>query len=111
MDLKSFEEKEDCFILDFNPYESADFAHLSISKSHHHPHNVQDISIIAEKGQVACRDYPHSRHLCLKLPFETTPQEFLMMRCSVTVMFANWLRHAISGQNLLKLRMEVNGAL
>lgn len=25
--------------------------------------------------QIALRDYPHSRHLCLKFPFKTTPSE------------------------------------
>ncbi|GAV73267.1 hypothetical protein CFOL_v3_16753 [Cephalotus follicularis] len=73
-DMKRFEQTEDCFILDFDPFESVDIANLSISKS---KSNVvdddDDLSIITEKGEVACRDYPHSRHLCLKFPFDTTP--------------------------------------
>ncbi|CAN6564654.1 unnamed protein product [Malus baccata var. baccata] len=40
-----------------------------------------DIAVVAEKGQVACRDYPHSRHLCLKFPFETTPHESYCELC------------------------------
>lgn len=47
MDLKSFDEKEDCFILDFNPFESLHLTHLSISNNH-----AEDLSVIAEKGQV-----------------------------------------------------------
>ncbi|KAK1260893.1 hypothetical protein QJS04_geneDACA002292 [Acorus gramineus] len=34
-----------------------------------------DLLIIAEKGQLACRDFPHSRHLCAKFPFSSTPHE------------------------------------
>ncbi|CAA0409701.1 unnamed protein product [Arabidopsis thaliana] len=45
-DMKRFEETEDCFILDFDPFDSFD---------------------------VACRDYPHPRHLCLNFPFGSTP--------------------------------------
>ncbi|XP_051217707.1 uncharacterized protein [Lolium perenne] len=33
---------------------------------------LDELQIVAEKGQVACRDFPHSRHLCSKLPFSTT---------------------------------------
>ncbi|KAL5769271.1 hypothetical protein ACOSP7_015830 [Xanthoceras sorbifolium] len=25
--------------------------------------------------RVACRDYPHPRHLCVRFPFDTTPRE------------------------------------
>ncbi|GAB2221840.1 hypothetical protein Droror1_Dr00013031 [Drosera rotundifolia] len=70
-DMKKFEETEDCFILGFDPSDAIDLTNLSLSK------NVDseepEITVIAEKGQVACRDYPHSRHLCLKYPFDTTP--------------------------------------
>ncbi|CAN6565481.1 unnamed protein product [Malus baccata var. baccata] len=52
VDVKRFEDVEDCFILDFDPFEP-----------------------------VACRDYPHSRHLCLKFPFETTPHESYCELC------------------------------
>ncbi|XP_047094699.1 uncharacterized protein LOC124707089 isoform X2 [Lolium rigidum] len=31
-----------------------------------------DCVIVAEKGEVACRDFPHSRHLCSNMPFGTT---------------------------------------
>uniref|UniRef100_A0A2N9F925 DEAD-box RNA helicase Q domain-containing protein n=1 Tax=Fagus sylvatica TaxID=28930 RepID=A0A2N9F925_FAGSY len=68
-DIKRIEEIEDCFILDFDPFDSIDLSKLSITDAH------SELSVVAEKGQVACRDYPHSRHLCLKFPFETTPHE------------------------------------
>nr|KYP43131.1 hypothetical protein KK1_035420 [Cajanus cajan] len=65
-DMRRFEETEDCFILGFDP---SAVVPLSLGSS------TDDLSVIAEKGQVACRDYPHSRHLCLKFPFNTTPHE------------------------------------
>ncbi|XP_056162936.1 RPM1 interacting protein 13-like [Syzygium oleosum] len=35
----------------------------------------RDLVVIAEKGQVVCRDFLHSRHLCQKFPLATTPHE------------------------------------
>ncbi|KAG5036037.1 hypothetical protein HKD37_04G011579 [Glycine soja] len=64
-DIKRFEETEECFVLDFDPFHSLDFSKLSLDH--------QDVSILAEKGEVACRDYPHPRHLCVKFPFTATP--------------------------------------
>ncbi|XVF53274.1 hypothetical protein PTKIN_Ptkin05aG0086400 [Pterospermum kingtungense] len=71
MDMKLIEETEDCFILDFNPIDSVDIAKLPLTNDT----DDVDISVLAEKGQVACRDYPHSRHLCLQFPFDTTPSD------------------------------------
>ncbi|KAJ1385021.1 hypothetical protein SESBI_42013 [Sesbania bispinosa] len=71
-DMKLFEETEDCFILDFDPSESLDLRKLSLDNKNN---DEADLSIVAEKGQVACRDFPHSRHLCLKFPFTTTPHK------------------------------------
>ncbi|KAM0043301.1 hypothetical protein Hdeb2414_s0010g00339661 [Helianthus debilis subsp. tardiflorus] len=61
--IKEFDDKEDCFILDFNPEED-DLDLSGIEKGC--LNNVQvspDVFLVAEKGKVACRDYPHSRHL------------------------------------------------
>ncbi|KAG5050284.1 hypothetical protein JHK85_011387 [Glycine max] len=72
-DMRRFEETEDCFILGFDPSSAA--VPLLVDSS------ADDVSVIAEKGQVACRDYPHSRHLCLKFPFTTTPHESYCEMC------------------------------
>ncbi|CAN8248234.1 unnamed protein product [Cochlearia groenlandica] len=64
--IKTIEKTEDCFILDFDPFDPVDIKKLSVS-------NDKDLAIIHEKGQVACRDYPHPRHLCLNYPFGSTP--------------------------------------
>ncbi|KAK1290844.1 hypothetical protein QJS10_CPB18g01901 [Acorus calamus] len=34
-----------------------------------------ELLVVAEKGQLACRDYPHPRHLCAMFPFRSTPHE------------------------------------
>ncbi|KFK27026.1 hypothetical protein AALP_AA8G324600 [Arabis alpina] len=65
-DMKRIEETEDCFILDFDPFDSFDLTKLSLSGD-------KDLAIIHETGQVACRDYPHPRYLCLNFRFGSTP--------------------------------------
>ncbi|KAJ0263175.1 Uncharacterized protein HA466_0035770 [Hirschfeldia incana] len=79
-DMKAFEEKEDCFILDFDPNDSFD------SKKQSFPENPEggdddDVAIVHEKGQVACRDFPHPRHLCLKFPFGSTQHALYCNQC------------------------------
>uniref|UniRef100_A0A1J3ER98 Uncharacterized protein n=1 Tax=Noccaea caerulescens TaxID=107243 RepID=A0A1J3ER98_NOCCA len=71
-DMKRIEETEDCFILDFNPSDSFDIKRLSFSGDGCEGGD-KDLAIIHETGQVACRDYPHPRHLCLNFPFGSTP--------------------------------------
>ncbi|CAH2077754.1 unnamed protein product [Thlaspi arvense] len=77
-DMKIFEEKEDCFILDFDPNDSFDSRKLSFSDN---PESDNDVAIIHEKGQVACRDFPHPRHLCLKYPFGSTNHALHCKQC------------------------------
>ncbi|XP_071712070.1 RPM1 interacting protein 13-like [Rutidosis leptorrhynchoides] len=81
--LKEYDDKEDCFILDFNPDEdTVDFDKVNDEKGPQiNPQGSPDVCLVAEKGQVACRDYPHSRHLCVKHPFETTPHESYCKLC------------------------------
>ncbi|GLU21346.1 hypothetical protein SLE2022_374910 [Rubroshorea leprosula] len=76
-DMKQTEEVEDCFILEFNPFDSVDISKLSIKTEE----DATDLSVIPEQGQVACREYPHSRHICLKFPFDTTPHENFCEQC------------------------------
>ncbi|KAF7149212.1 hypothetical protein RHSIM_Rhsim03G0216200 [Rhododendron simsii] len=73
VNMREIEEREDCFLLDFEPDDSA----VDLSKLDHpsDKSDAHDVSVVAVVGQVACRDYPHSRHLCLKYPFGKTPHE------------------------------------
>ncbi|CAN8273641.1 unnamed protein product [Cochlearia groenlandica] len=77
-DMKIFEEKEDCFILDFDPNDSFDAKKATFSDN---TDDDTDLEIVHETGQVACRDYPHPRHLCLKYPFETTQHSLHCNQC------------------------------
>ncbi|KAL4281304.1 hypothetical protein GQ457_03G006240 [Hibiscus cannabinus] len=74
--LKKNTDMDDCFILDSNPFDSVDIAKLSITIG-----DDDDLSVVAEKGKVACRDYPHSRHLCVRFPFDETPHEKHCVLC------------------------------
>ncbi|XP_050387544.1 RPM1 interacting protein 13-like [Argentina anserina] len=71
-DVKRFEELDDCFILGFDPIKPQEAKMFSPADR---VGGSPEIAIVAEKGQVACRDYPHSRHLCIKFPFQTTSHE------------------------------------
>ena len=51
-DMKRLEETEDCFILEFDPFEPVDLSNLSLKKSSPVEDEAADLSIIAEKGQV-----------------------------------------------------------
>ncbi|KAM7268766.1 hypothetical protein ACFE04_010932 [Oxalis oulophora] len=69
LDIEKTDEIEDCFILDFDPNELTNYVNVNNNN------DSDDLSIVAEKGQVACRDYPHSRHACSENPFDTSPHE------------------------------------
>ena len=66
-DVSRFEKVDDCFILGLEPNEEKQVDTAAAGSP--------DIVVVAEKGQVACRDYPHPRHLCVKFPFQTTTHD------------------------------------
>ncbi|XP_057964072.1 uncharacterized protein LOC131155150 isoform X2 [Malania oleifera] len=59
---------DDCVILDGDPDNPVGVVNDSGNGS-------DDLLIVCEKGQIACRDYPHSRHCCAKFPFSSTSHE------------------------------------
>ncbi|KAJ4952996.1 hypothetical protein NE237_029828 [Protea cynaroides] len=76
--IEEFDEMDDCFILDFDPFEAVDlFKEISLKDDD----DAQELSVIGQRGQVACRDYPHSRHHCAKFPFNKTPHEDYCEQC------------------------------
>ncbi|CAF2121709.1 hypothetical protein BRARA_C01365 [Brassica rapa] len=98
-DMKRIEETEDCFILDFDPFDSFDFKKLSVSSD-----DDKDLDIIHETGQVACRDYPHPRHLCLTFPFGSTPNATHCRLCYCCVCdkpapCAQWMSHCNTSED------------
>ncbi|XP_052184864.1 RPM1 interacting protein 13-like [Diospyros lotus] len=80
--VREIEDREDCFILDFDPFNDSPDGIFRLSPSKvHNTGDAPDLTVIAERGKVACRDYPHSRHLCLKNPFDKTPHESYCQLC------------------------------
>uniref|UniRef100_A0A453L772 RRM domain-containing protein n=4 Tax=Aegilops tauschii subsp. strangulata TaxID=200361 RepID=A0A453L772_AEGTS len=62
---------DDCVILDGDPDGPAVVA---CAKGRGAGDGASDeVEIVAVKGKIACKDFPHPRHLCSELPFSTTP--------------------------------------
>ncbi|KAF6144392.1 hypothetical protein GIB67_024619, partial [Kingdonia uniflora] len=64
----SDELDDDCMILDGDPDKPVEIVNDNGNGS-------DELSIVGEKGQLACRDYPHPRHLCATFSFGTTAHE------------------------------------
>lgn len=62
-------EDDDCVVLDGDPDKPVDVVSETTAS------DGDDVLVVGEKGQIACRDYPHPRHLCAKFPFNATPHE------------------------------------
>ncbi|KAM1349953.1 hypothetical protein PS2_003955 [Malus domestica] len=62
------DDDDDCVVLDGDPDKPVSVVEDSGSGS-------DELLVVGETGQVACRDYPHPRHLCAKFPFKTTRPE------------------------------------
>ncbi|KAJ1296151.1 hypothetical protein BS78_01G277500 [Paspalum vaginatum] len=66
---------EECQILSGDPLAAAiEVAPNSAAAS-------DDIAVVAERGKVACRDFPHPRSACAKHPFSATPHERHCEKC------------------------------
>ncbi|CAL0309804.1 unnamed protein product [Lupinus luteus] len=67
-------EEDDCVILDCDPEKSVNSVEQQLSES-------DELLVVGEKGQIACRDYPHPRHLCGNYPFSSTPHQSHCDKC------------------------------
>ncbi|CAM0956089.1 unnamed protein product [Alopecurus aequalis] len=61
-----------------------------------------DFVVLAERGQVACRDFPHARYACAKYPFASTPHErhceqCFCYVCDIAAPCTTWKGHANYG--------------
>ncbi|KFK40410.1 hypothetical protein AALP_AA3G370000 [Arabis alpina] len=66
------DDDDDCVILDCDPDK--------ITKSSLVDDNVDDdddddVLVVGQKGEIACRDFPHPRHSCAKYAFNTTSHD------------------------------------
>lgn len=63
------DDDDDCVVLDGDPEKSVSAPDDAVDGG------SDDLLIVGEKGQVACRDYPHPRHDCAIFPFSSTLHE------------------------------------
>ncbi|CAN6321517.1 unnamed protein product [Urochloa humidicola] len=63
------DDDDDCIILDGDPDKP-----IAVVKEEGPRRDVaeDELQIVAEKGELACRDFPHPRHLCATLLFSTS---------------------------------------
>ncbi|XP_058085536.1 RPM1 interacting protein 13-like isoform X1 [Magnolia sinica] len=71
----------DCFILDFDPFEAINLSKKLVLEDSDDADEADEVSVVSERGPVACRDYPHSRHLCANFPFNKTPHKSYCKQC------------------------------
>ncbi|GAA0144376.1 hypothetical protein LIER_04842 [Lithospermum erythrorhizon] len=69
------DDDDDCVVLDGDP--DAKIA----SDQNPIDDDSDDLLIVSSKGQVACRDFPHPRHLCAKFPFSSCRHEMSCDQC------------------------------
>ncbi|XP_061368603.1 uncharacterized protein LOC133311561 [Gastrolobium bilobum] len=65
---KDDDDDDDCVVLEGDPEKGV----VSVDED---ATGSDELRVVGEKGQIACRDYPHPRHLCVKFPFSSTPHE------------------------------------
>lgn len=66
---------DDCLVLEGDPDKPVEVERDGNAR------DDEDLVITSEKGQIACRDYPHARHLCAKFLFASTPHEQHCYQC------------------------------
>ncbi|KAG8084303.1 hypothetical protein GUJ93_ZPchr0010g10049 [Zizania palustris] len=66
---------DECCILTADPLAAADVVPTATAAAN------DDIAVVAERGKVACRDYPHPRSACAEYPFSKTPHEKHCDKC------------------------------
>ncbi|XP_047981478.1 uncharacterized protein LOC125222735 isoform X2 [Salvia hispanica] len=64
------EGDDDCMVLDGDPDNPVVAVNDKADGG-----DSDELEIVGEKGEVACRDFPHSRHLCAKYLFASTAHE------------------------------------
>ncbi|ESQ54377.1 hypothetical protein EUTSA_v10027052mg [Eutrema salsugineum] len=62
---------DDCVVLDCDPYKTTEKKETKLDTCE----ADEEILVVGEKGEIACRDFPHPRHACAKYPFKSTSHE------------------------------------
>jgi len=69
------DDDDDCLVLDSDPDKSV------VAVSGDKVDDSDEIEIVGSKGEVACRDFPHPRHLCANFPFNSTSHDKYCKMC------------------------------
>uniref|UniRef100_A0ACD5TTS6 Uncharacterized protein n=1 Tax=Avena sativa TaxID=4498 RepID=A0ACD5TTS6_AVESA len=66
------DDDDDCVILDGDPDNKPPVVAVKVEQiPGEKDGSEEELQVLGEKGEVACRDFPHPRHLCAKFPFGT----------------------------------------
>ncbi|BAS82223.1 Os03g0140900 [Oryza sativa Japonica Group] len=69
-------DDDDCVMLDGDP----DKAVLVVNEQRPGQGGPEEeLQIVSEKGEIACRDFPHPRHLCVSMPFTSSHADHCAM--------------------------------
>ncbi|XP_052149367.1 uncharacterized protein LOC127767920 [Oryza glaberrima] len=69
-------DDDDCVMLDVDP----DKAVLVVNEQRPGQGGPEEeLQIVSEKGEIACRDFPHPRHLCVSMPFTSSHADHCAM--------------------------------
>uniref|UniRef100_A0A1J3F3K3 RPM1 interacting protein 13 n=1 Tax=Noccaea caerulescens TaxID=107243 RepID=A0A1J3F3K3_NOCCA len=63
------DDDDDCVVLDGDPYKTTEQATTIDTCA------ADELLVLGQKGEIACRDFPHPRHACAKYPFDATPHD------------------------------------
>ncbi|KAJ3690062.1 hypothetical protein LUZ61_019226 [Rhynchospora tenuis] len=69
------DDDDDCQVLDSDPDK------LVAAVNSDKVEESDEIEIVGAKGEVACRDFPHPRHLCANFPFNSTSHDKYCQMC------------------------------
>ncbi|EOA16498.1 hypothetical protein CARUB_v10004656mg [Capsella rubella] len=70
--VKDEDDDDDCVILDCDPTAKEETVIDTCG--------TDEVLVLGQKGEIACRDFPHPRHACAKYPFKSTlHQQFCEM--------------------------------
>ncbi|KAE8660778.1 RPM1 interacting protein 13, putative isoform 2 [Hibiscus syriacus] len=61
-------EDDDCIVLEGDPEKV-------VSDVNDNHEDSDELLVVGQKGQIACRDFPHPRHDCAKFPFSSNSHE------------------------------------
>ncbi|KAL1816812.1 hypothetical protein ACET3Z_019386 [Daucus carota] len=80
-DFNHGDDDDDCVILDGDPDKEVEAVEGLKTQDDATQSDSDELIVVGETGQVACRDYPHPRHLCAKFSFTATPHEQYCNQC------------------------------